>query len=62
MTLSIIIPSFNNNNDKFKNIVYNFAFDNDAFQKAFDELKKLEEYSKDTTFVKFEPPPKLNPS
>jgi hypothetical protein len=48
----------NNNDNKFKNIVYNFAFDNDAFQKAFDELKKLKKYSDDTAFVKFEPPAK----
>ena len=34
------------------NIVYNFAYAGDAFQKAFNKLKITDKYKDDTTFVK----------
>ena len=41
-----------NKEKSVQDIVYNFAYDEDAFQKAFNKLKTTEEYTKDTTFVK----------
>lgn len=35
-----------------KDIVYNFAYADNAFQIAFDKLKKIDEYTNDPTFVK----------
>ena len=41
-----------NKEKSVQDIVYNFAYDEDAFQKAFNKLKTTEEYTNDTTFVK----------